>query len=357
MSVYIIGTSLSMLFAYIATHISYTNQLRSMEIKMLKKLFIFLSFLPLTAIMAFRYDVGTDFKSYESIFLHGAIKRMEKGYVALNEFLKMFTHNPQIVFIISAIIICTGYFFLFYKESINPAYSILLFVISKDYFMSLNGMRQYIATAIILFAVPSMRKKKWKSVLIALLIAFLFHRTSIIFLLLYILYHFEIPPVIAVSTAIATLFASSTLLHFMERILRYWGYYNAYFVNESDYYNNMRGINYTFALVYISFFILLSYKYSAVKTSDSLKLMYSAVTVELLLIGLSPAMPTNFHWVMFHLNSIIAAYTPQLIKSVQNRFIKYAANTVIIVAYSAMTIVAITNGNQDVLPYQSIWSR
>lgn len=68
MIVYITGTLISVLFAYISSHIENTDSLEISAKRMSKKIFAILSVLPLLLIMAFRHGVGTDFFSYSQIF-------------------------------------------------------------------------------------------------------------------------------------------------------------------------------------------------------------------------------------------------------------------------------------------------
>lgn len=357
MSVYIIGTSLSVLFAYIATHISTTKQMNIKQKKVATRIFQFLSFLPLTLIMAVRYGVGTDFFSYQEIYLYGYGKtraHKETGYLLFQNILKLFSKNPQFIIIVTSVIICASYFIFFYRESINPAYSILLFVINKDYFMSMNGMRQYLAAAIILFSVPNMREKKWKSVLAAICIAFFIHRTSAIFLLLFAMYNFEVKPVMGIIAIAVTFAGSNVILRFLMPLIRRWGY--SYFDADSSYFNKSGDINLTYLSIYLSFFVLILYLFKTVCKYDTLKLLYSAVLLNLVMAALSPVMPTNFNWVMVHLNSIIAAYTPQLTSAISSKVLRWAINATIVIAYILITIPSIMGGNQDVLPYRSIWS-
>ena len=357
MSVYIIGTSLSVLFAYIATHIGATNQINIRQKKVATRIFQFLSFLPLTLIMAVRYGVGTDFFSYQEIYLYGYGKtraHKETGYLLFQNILKLFSKNPQVIIIVTSVIICASYFILFYRESINPTYSILMFVIDKDYFMSMNGMRQYLATAIVLFTIPSLREKKWKSVLIAIFIAFFIHRTAAVFLLLIMLYYFEIKPGVGIIAIGITFLGSNMILRFLMPLIRRWGY--SYFDVGSSYFNKEGDVNRTYLAIYLCFFVLILYLFKTVIQYDSLKLLYSAVLLNLVMVAISPVMPTNFYWTMVHFNSIIATYTPQLTSTINSKVLRWIINGAIVIAFIMITAPSIMEGNQGVIPYRSIWS-
>lgn len=357
MLVYFIGTVLSVLLAYISLKIKKYQRLNNAGKYTMAKLFAFLSFVPLTAIMAVRYNVGTDYGSYYSFF-YSIPDRMEKGYALLNNISARITGDPQGIFVISAVIICGCYFYMIYKESVSLIYSILLFVLCKDYFIAMNGMRQYIATAIMILALPYMKEKKIFRSLIFLVIAFLFHKSIIIFIPLYILYIIEIPPLVSGIAIIATYFLSYAIRGFIFPILARFGFYNNYFTNS--YANITENFNWAYTLIFLCFFILLAYEYESVKNIVELKLLYSAVTLSLFVLSLSAVMPSIVHRLTWHMNSLIVIYTPLAIKKLDLKISKTSVSNVIggiiLAAYALVTIPQILAGNQDVIPYQTIWS-
>ena len=64
MIVYIVATLLSLLFAYISVHIDDSCEIASVKDLMIKKIFAFLSFMPLTFVMAVRRGIGRDYLLY-----------------------------------------------------------------------------------------------------------------------------------------------------------------------------------------------------------------------------------------------------------------------------------------------------
>ncbi len=358
MLVYFIGTVLSVLLAYISLKIKKYQRLNNAGKYTMAKLFAFLSFVPLTAIMAVRYNVGTDYGSYYSFF-YSIPDRMEKGYALLNNISARITGDPQGIFVISAVIICGCYFYMIYKESASPVYSILLFVLCKDYFIAMNGMRQYIATAIMILALPYMKEKKIFKSLIFLVIAFLFHKSVIIFVPLYILYIIEITPLVSGIAIIIVYILSYAIRGFVFPILLRFEFYNNYFTGA--YANTNEDFNWYYTLVFLCFFILLTYEYKEVIQCKELKLLYSGIVLALFITSLSAVMPTNFTRLAWHMNSLVVIYTPLAIKKLDLKISKTSVSNVIggiiLAAYALVTIPQILAGNQDVIPYQTIWSR
>ena len=355
MIVYITGTLVSVLFAYISTHIEKTKSLEISAKRMSKRLFAILSVFPLLLIMAFRHGVGTDFWNYVQIYRYGS-KNIEFGYSFLNNTLRQFTDDYHSIFIVSAIIICGCYFYVIYKESINPAYSILLFVLCKDYFIAMNGVRQYISTAIVILAIPFIKRKEWVKAAIIFALAFLFHRSVIIFLLVLVLYLMNISPAIGAAMIAGTFVLSNTVLGFVFPILQRFDFYTGYFSTRSYYMNTTGDFNWAIMTIFLCFFIMLAYEYNRIKQSKELKLMYSAVLTSLLVMSLSSVMPTNVHRLTWHMNSLLVLYSPLATKSIHDKRIGKALELAIPVAFALVTIPPILNGLHDVLPYRSIWS-
>ena len=91
MAIYISGTLSAVLFSYFATHIGSSQKISAIEKKIWRKLFAILSFVPLTFIMAVRYNVGTDFSAYWNMYRSTPRKNIEKGFVAFIDICKVFS--------------------------------------------------------------------------------------------------------------------------------------------------------------------------------------------------------------------------------------------------------------------------
>lgn len=352
MVIYITATLLSLLFAYVSSNLKDTKQIGGGSIKLLRHIFAFLSFLPLTFIMAVRYDVGTDYISYLQIYLFSAEK--EAGYIALNNFLNFFTADAQAIFIASAIIICGSYFYMIYKESISPVYSVLLFVLCKDYFIAMNGMRQYISTAIVILAIPFVKRKEWFMAAVIFLIAFSFHKSVIVFLVVLVLYFLDIKPWLGGILIVGTLLFSNVAMRLTFSFLQMFDSYTNYFL-DLGIENSSGAYNWRYSLIFICFFFMLSYEYKKVKENKELKLMYAGILFSLFAMALVPVMPKLMHRLTWHMNSLIVLYTPQALKSIQNRKISKFLKYIIPIAYVFVTVSDIMRGEQGVLPYQTIW--
>lgn len=107
---------------------------------------------------------------------------MEKEFVIFSRFIGCFT-DSSIVYTLVISTITVGLIFRFYKTySKIPWITILLFVSLGHYFSTFNLIRQSLAVAVTLNAIPFLCKGKWKSYIAVILIAAMIHRTALIML-------------------------------------------------------------------------------------------------------------------------------------------------------------------------------
>ena len=354
MIVYITATLLSLLCAYISVHIEDSRGIEAIKGLIIKKIFAFLSFVPLTFVMAVRRGIGRDYILYWRWF-RGTRESLEPAFKLLNTVLCRIFGDPQYLFIVCAVIICGIYYMTIYKESVSPVYSILLFVIARDFFFSMNVMRQYVATAILLLSIPFFKKKKWIAVAFLFVIAFLFHKSSIWFAGIYFFCLVEVPPLIG-GTIIAGMFVFSNLiLNFIFPLLSRFEFYTNYF-SSSQYGNKTRDMNLSYILIFLSFYLLLAYIYPKVKSNVNLKLMYAAVFSSLLLLSMGAVLPNNVHRLVWYSNSFLVLYIPEAVKSVNDKYIKFLLNAAIVIFFSAITINYILDITLCYIPYKTMWS-
>lgn len=153
----------------------------------------FLAFMSMFLISALRnYTVGTDSEMYMNIFRKVSTYSLDSspveiGYLLLNKILSFINvfGGYQIIFIITSAIIL----FLMAKTIIENSkryeLSIFLFITMYFYYNSFNQIRQYIAIAIMFYAIKYMFNKDIKKYVICSVIAFTFHQSSIIMIPFY----------------------------------------------------------------------------------------------------------------------------------------------------------------------------
>lgn len=152
------------------------------------KIVVIIIIIILTFIAAIRSNVGDtemymhSFKIYQ-MGLENPLTFNNLFAFMFNGILKIIWDDPQIMIIATSIIIYPCIIWRLYKSSINPIMSVVLFIFSVSYVSSMNGVRQYLVSAILFFLYPWIIKevsnKKYSWILLILFLA-LFHSSVLI---------------------------------------------------------------------------------------------------------------------------------------------------------------------------------
>lgn len=154
-----------------------------------KTLKLFISILPLTLLSAFRYDVGWDYLNIYTIgyYLVGQYHMhwfTEGGFLLLIKVLYNLFHNPISLFIVMSFL--TAYFFSktfnVYGDEKNVLIYIILYVLTRYYFCSLNIIRQALSMMIILYALHFLKEKKYFKYFIYIVFSMTFHYLTIMYI-------------------------------------------------------------------------------------------------------------------------------------------------------------------------------
>lgn len=152
-----------------------------------------IALMPLFLTAALRKGIGTDYYfTYTPRFLEilaGERTYYEIGFYLFNRILGMFTSNPQWVFVTTS-----GIFFLFvglafYKTQKDLTFCVLILIVSGEYFISLNNLRQALASSLILFGYVYIRDKKWISFAVVCAVASTLHKSMIVFFAMLIVFY------------------------------------------------------------------------------------------------------------------------------------------------------------------------
>ncbi|MBE5789055.1 MAG: EpsG family protein [Clostridiales bacterium] len=127
------------------------------------------------------------------------------GFQGLQRILVFFHADVQWLYFVTSLIILGLVFTAIWQQSSYPLLACLFFVITGNFFLSMNIVSQYIAIAICLFACTFAEKRKpiWFFLLVAL--AATVHISALVFLLVYFLPKLKIKPlwcIVAVAVAL-----------------------------------------------------------------------------------------------------------------------------------------------------------
>lgn len=236
MIIYIIAITLSMLCAAYAQNVKKVTQLKSTY-----KTLCVLAFLPMTFVSVFRYEVGTDWPIYNDYFYwiaNGTDKFTEPLFNLLNKVIYTFTRDSWWLFAICALFICFFMFKAFMDQSVNPAFSILIFVISGDYFNSQNQIRQALAMAIFLYAMKYVKERNAKKYFLFILIAVMIHTSAVVYIPVYFLYGLKVNARLLASIYAGTLvflpIVNKGMIFIVSRTKYNWYFQSGY--NRNDFY-------------------------------------------------------------------------------------------------------------------------
>lgn len=110
----------------------------------------------------------------------------EPGYVLFVKMVSSFTDNYQVMIFVMSLIFMIPFGWLVYRYSADPFISFVIYYVIFFSFFSLTGFRQTIATVIaVLLSYPSLTKRRPVRFSVFILMGFLFHRSALIYALIY----------------------------------------------------------------------------------------------------------------------------------------------------------------------------
>lgn len=153
------------------------------------KFFFCLSAVLATGILGFREGVGADYyriyaQGYSDA-ANGVESRYEVAFDALQQACLLLSADYHLLFFVCALITVALVYLAIYRWSKMPLLSVLIFLLCGLFFFSTNAIRQAIAIALFLNAVPYIFKGDFLKYCLLIVVATLFHQSAIILLALY----------------------------------------------------------------------------------------------------------------------------------------------------------------------------
>ena len=174
------------------------NQLKGAAYEALKKRLTVLAVLPMFLLFVLRYKyVGVDTIGYVRFFqneirqysfgqlLNKDLMRVEIGYRLYVKIISLFTSNYTVYFFINGCFIFGTLLRFSLKYTKNPFVFFFLFITLGTYSFFETGLRQALAMTTCLWAVDFIRDKKLFKFILTVLIAYYFHKSAMIFLIIY----------------------------------------------------------------------------------------------------------------------------------------------------------------------------
>lgn len=214
-----------------------------------KKIMAGISLLPAFILTAFRdISVGSDtiayYRAFNRISVANAFsdllnsERMESGYIAVNY---IFSHLGfsffQMQFVVSLFIYIALYVLLS-KYSKNIGWSCFLFLTLRYLFGPMNVVRMYVATAFLYFSIPFLQRRNFILFLVFVLTATMFHKTALIFVILYPLTKIKISKksisIVFISAGIISFLGKNFFMFLTEKMGMYESYLSGKYFNYEE---------------------------------------------------------------------------------------------------------------------------
>lgn len=380
MTVYLIMFFLAALTGIISTYFS-QNQIseslilekRYIDINTLfSRIFLWISALPFLYVAGARYRVGTDYDVYLNLqipqLLRGVDYKLEYEY--LYQLLIKFgvsLGNTQWVFILTHVV----FLFFLWKSiqdlSTNKAMSIFIFMFGSFYNLSLNTMRQFIAMAVFMYALKHIFNRNFIKYFLWITVAFMFHKTAILFLPLYFLPRLKINDYLGVALVPLSMVLSEIIRKIIVKLTSVIGIYSSYFSGQFD----VHVIQWVFLLFNMCILCLIIAMRKFLDNTNSEDVfrntiitvknrgvfettLFNLQLLATIISAISSIIPNSTRIIfMFSIGQII--YVPYLLSKLKNKNTRNILTVVICLIYIIMFVQIIVGRNMgQTLPYNFI---
>lgn len=272
-----------------------------------------------------------------ALFYNTYVKGVGKdpGYTVLVKLVQVFTKNYQCYLVIVAIILFTSLAVWVYKNSKMPCFSYILFSTLFYSFFAVTGIRQTIATVLVVFiGTELIKKRKFFPFLLICLIAFTIHKSSICLLPFYFISQKKITRkyilfVLALFPIIAVL---------RNQFLDLMNFISGYEYEELQS-SGARGFTFFYIVIVAVSLILLKYIRA---NCENYKMYYNALFLGMLflpLVFVNPALMRVVQYFSVYLMLLV----PEIILSIQKKYRNLAYLAVVIVLMFITNIYTTTH--------------
>lgn len=327
------------------------------------RFFLYLSALPLFLISALRFGIGTDyFYTYApgyNVIASGGHMHFELLFHWLVKIITMFTSNYQWLFVVTSFLFIFIVYNTLYRVSKNIPMALVIFFLSYVYFISLNNIRQALASAFILIAIRCLIEDKvWKYIFFCI-VAGLIHQVAFISLAFIIVKIKKINISVwwqMVGTAIGMVlirFGAKYIIKLISMIPRLNLYFN---LEELLKYTN-RTISTKFILLNIVIFLIyliIEQTEDGFVADTDWKISKWAQTFYLLICAADGIVPATYR-ILRVIIFIQYLTVPNAIEHCKDERHKWMYYILVVIAFVLMFLELYFAGSEQVFPYVSIF--
>lgn len=304
----------------------------------------------LWVIAGFREGVGTDYYPYMDYFYKTDVYTLfnnpfEWGFYYLNKILNIATGNPRFIFLVVSFIILFVINEALLKFSPNYYLSILLFINLYFYFNSLNIMRQFIAVAIIFYSIKYIYERDLKKFTISIIIASLFHLTSLFFWFMYFIVQRKYKLFIyifGIMFSFLFVFLFPYIVNFLVVFMpRYQSYLTNMFTESSS--NSV--------ILIISTTLVFAYVLFRNKEWERKNIILFNLVYIGLILNIAASFNFLFYRISIYFYIFVILLIPQLVEMVDKRYQNWVSAAIVSVTL-VYCIYLLYSGNGEILPYR-----
>lgn len=334
-----------------------------------KVMYCLLITLPIIFIQGFRYDVGTDYMSYSSLyrgFSEGndtfyAWYANEPLFIFMCRIIYFVTQGGQYsFFIVDAILMNVLLFITFdyYKDQVSlPFMYFFYYLLCFPYFLNIE--RQGLAVIIVWYATRYVHQKKFFKFLLCILIATLFHNTAIFGAAFYFINFLRGKYSVYVKTAVALFVIFSPFIlewgirflsSHVELFRKYLKFLKTDMTETVEYVNTN--------LIFMAFLILVLFLFFRFLRKSGLDMLWILFLcfAQLLAYVINNYIDWGFRMSFYFEFGMMYAYSFFYAK------LKYRANKIVLQSFLIVSLLFYftykfyIQGNCQIIPYQFIWS-
>lgn len=327
--------------------------------KKYNKVFIIIATLSLIIVSGFRYKSGTDFPTYTQIFeitanSKGPIDLKEStdvGFTIFCKILSSISKDPQIMFLGASIIINILIVCILAKYSKRFELSMWLYITTFVYYSTFNGLRQWMAAAIIFTGAKYLiEERNFKKYLLIVLFASLLHASAMVMIPVYFIINsktFSMRNLYMVLGFTFAVFIYSKFIPMLEILLQSTQYSNYIEIFKTDT-NGIHPLRLAVYFIPVAIFCLY-YKILNKENEISIDRLGNLCVIGLLIMFMA-LRQVFFARLIFYFDLYYLLLIPMLIDIGDKKFKRFFYYT-IAVGYFVFSYLLLISGDASILPY------
>lgn len=331
-----------MIMAMLITYI----MVKLIPIKNKNQLFLLMSFGEIFIILILRTpisDMVTYVQSFKNLSLLSFSELMrldwEKGYLILNKVIAIISNNERVFIIITSFIGLIGPYIFIKKYSNNYLLSLVIYIGLNFLTIQYYLIRQSIALTFVILSIEAINNRKLFKFIIYICIATLFHKSAIIFLIIYILSVMKIKKIYTYGIFVITFI-------FREQISRFFVGFSDYSVYFSDNSATLSGMKMLVLLIMCDIImgILKHYeKKSKIISEDKCEIILNRMYVTAIFFQILALNTSMMARIVMYFSIALVILLPNNIMKVKNIYLKLTCYFIVFIAIFQYSIILPNN--------------